>query len=142
MSTPGTNTDATETHGHGDISTGVAGASGDGTASATRITPGNALRPEDIALEVRTGLAKPSGDVAEYALRLKRELGASRIWVNAYANHVPCYIPSTQVLAEGGYEAEAAMDYYGLPTRLAPDVEDRIVRAVRGLLPPDFATRR
>ena len=79
--------------------------------------------------------------VAEYALRLKRELGASRIWVNAYANHVPCYIPSTQVLAEGGYEAEAAMDYYGLPTRLAPDVEDRIVRAVRGLLPPDFAAR-
>jgi ring-1,2-phenylacetyl-CoA epoxidase subunit PaaC len=39
-------------------------------ASATRITPGNALRPEDIALEVRTGLAMPSEDVAEYALRL------------------------------------------------------------------------
>jgi ring-1,2-phenylacetyl-CoA epoxidase subunit PaaC len=54
--------------GHGDISTGVAG--GDSNASATRITPGNALRPEDIALEVRTGLTKPTGDVAEYALRL------------------------------------------------------------------------
>lgn len=40
------------------------------SASATRITPGNALRPEDIALEVRTGLAKPSEDTAEYALRL------------------------------------------------------------------------
>lgn len=39
-------------------------------ASATRITPGNALRPEDIALEVRTGLARPTEDVAEYALRL------------------------------------------------------------------------
>lgn len=39
-------------------------------ASATRITPGNALRPEDIALEVRAGLAKPSEDTAEYALRL------------------------------------------------------------------------
>jgi ring-1,2-phenylacetyl-CoA epoxidase subunit PaaC len=69
VSTPGTNTEATETTGHGDISTGVAG-SGDSNASATRITPGNALRPEDIALEVRTGLAKPSEDVAEYALRL------------------------------------------------------------------------
>jgi ring-1,2-phenylacetyl-CoA epoxidase subunit PaaC len=58
--------------GHGDISVGVsgAGASGDGSASATRITPGNALRPEDIALEVRRGTAKPSADVAEYALRL------------------------------------------------------------------------
>lgn len=58
--------------GHGDISVGVsgAGASGDGSASATRITPGNALRPEDIALEVRRGEVKPGEDVAEYALRL------------------------------------------------------------------------
>lgn len=38
--------------------------------SATRITPGNALRPEDIALEVSTGLVKPGEDAAEYALRL------------------------------------------------------------------------
>ncbi|MGN8132671.1 1,2-phenylacetyl-CoA epoxidase subunit PaaC [Paenarthrobacter sp. 22069] len=63
MSTPDTTTG-----GHGDISTGVAG--GDSNASATRITPGNALRPEDIALEVKTGLVKPSEDIAEYALRL------------------------------------------------------------------------
>lgn len=53
---------------HGDISTGVAG--GDGNASATRITPGNALRPEDIALDVRTGRIRPTEDVGEYALRL------------------------------------------------------------------------
>ncbi|RAM36969.1 1,2-phenylacetyl-CoA epoxidase subunit PaaC [Arthrobacter globiformis] len=66
------NPETQETTGHGDISVGVAGAgaSGDGSASATRITPGNALRPEDIALEVRTGLARPTEDVAEYALRL------------------------------------------------------------------------
>ena len=76
--------------------------------------------------------------VAEYALRLKREFGVSRLWVNAYANHVPCYIPSRQVLKEGGYEAEAAMDYYGWPTRLAEDTEDRIVRTVHDLLPATF----
>ncbi len=80
--------------------------------------------------------------VADYALRLKRELGAARVWVNAYANDVSCYIPSTQVLAEGGYEAEHAMDYYGLPTRLAPDVEERIVRTVHGLLPRGFSNQR
>jgi len=80
--------------------------------------------------------------VADYALRLKRELGASRVWVNAYANHVPCYIPSTRVLAEGGYEAEHAMDYYGLPTRLAPDVEERIVRTVHALLPEGWSNSR
>lgn len=65
MSSPET---STHTEGHGDISTGVAG--GDANASATRITPGNALRPEDIALEVKTGLVKPTEDIAEYALRL------------------------------------------------------------------------
>ena len=63
---------AAETSGHGDINVGVKGASGSGeaTASATRITPGNALRPEDIALAVSRGTAKPDEDVAEFALRL------------------------------------------------------------------------
>jgi len=75
----------------------------------------------------------------DYALRLKRELGADRVWINAYANHVPCYIPSTRILAEGGYEAEDAMDYYGLPARLTPDVEDRIVGAVHRVLSAGFS---
>ena len=63
---------AAETSGHGDLNVGVKGASGSGeaTASATRITPGNALRPEDIALAVSRGTAKPDEDVAEFALRL------------------------------------------------------------------------
>ncbi|HKU10289.1 1,2-phenylacetyl-CoA epoxidase subunit PaaC [Sinomonas sp.] len=39
---------------------------GDAAASATRVTPGNALRPEDIALQAD----RPSEDVAQYALRL------------------------------------------------------------------------
>lgn len=80
--------------------------------------------------------------VADYSLRLQRELGSDRVWTNAYANHVPCYIPSARILAEGGYEAEKAMDYYGLPTRLTADVEERIVRAVHGVLPRDFLPSR
>lgn len=44
--------------------------SGVGEASATRITPGNALRPEDIAAAVATSEAKASEDVANYSLRL------------------------------------------------------------------------
>ncbi|WP_334170369.1 1,2-phenylacetyl-CoA epoxidase subunit PaaC [Sinomonas sp.] len=39
---------------------------GDAAASATRVTPGNALRPEDIALQTE----RPSEDAARYALRL------------------------------------------------------------------------
>ena len=71
--TAGTAASAAAEHGgHGDISVGVtgAGASGDGAASATRITPGNALRPEDIALAVTRGTARPGADIAEYALHL------------------------------------------------------------------------
>ncbi len=77
--------------------------------------------------------------VADYALRLKRELGVERVWVNAYANHVPCYIPSRQVWKEGGYETDNAMDYYGFPTRLAETTEDTIVGTVHALLPKNFA---
>ncbi len=73
MSTPQATTETNEeAHGgHGDISVGVSGAgsSGDGSASATRITPGNALRPEDIALAVSRGTT-PDADAAEFALRL------------------------------------------------------------------------
>jgi len=39
---------------------------GDALASATRVTPGNALRPEDIAVDG----VKPSDEVAQYALTL------------------------------------------------------------------------
>jgi ring-1,2-phenylacetyl-CoA epoxidase subunit PaaC len=42
---------------------------GDVAASATRITPGNALRPEDIAAQVAAGSVVPE-DVGSYALRL------------------------------------------------------------------------
>jgi hypothetical protein len=73
--------------------------------------------------------------VVDYALRLKRELGADRtVWVMAYANDVMAYIPSVRVLREGGYEGEGAMVYYGLPTKWAPDVEELIVRRVHELV--------
>ncbi len=76
--------------------------------------------------------------VVDYSLRLKRQFDASRIWVTAYANDVPCYIPSVRILNEGGYEAEGAMIYYNRPTRFAPDVEQRIIEEVRRQLPECF----
>ena len=89
-----------------------------------------------------------AGEVGvDYALRLKRELGADRIWPVAYANEVPCYIPSERVLAEGGYEAgwdseqgpsvpsrTGSMTFYGWAAPLAPGVENRICAAVHTLL--------
>ncbi len=76
--------------------------------------------------------------VVDYSLRLKRELDTSRLWVNAYANDVPCYIPSRRILGEGGYEAETSLWYYDRPQQLAPETEDLIIRAVRDQLPAAF----
>jgi hypothetical protein len=89
-----------------------------------------------------------AGEVGvDYALRLKRDLGADRVWPVAYANEVPCYIPSARVLSEGGHEAGWDRDqgprvpgatgnilFYGWAAPLAPGVEERIFTAVKSLL--------
>ena len=82
----------------------------------------------------------PGEVVVDYSLRLKREYDARRCWVNAYANDVPCYIPSKRIWREGGYEGGYAMIYYDLPTRLAEGTEELIVSTVHGLLPRGFLT--
>jgi putative membrane-bound dehydrogenase-like protein len=80
----------------------------------------------------------PGEVVVDYSIRLKKEFDADRLWVNAYANDVPCYIPSERILREGGYEGGDAMVYYDKPARLAPGVETRIVGAVHDLVPRGF----
>jgi putative membrane-bound dehydrogenase-like protein len=75
----------------------------------------------------------PGEVVVDYSLRLKKELDRSRLWINAYANDAPCYIPSDRVLKEGGYEGGGAMVYYDLPCPFRPGLEDKIVGAVRDL---------
>lgn len=73
--------------------------------------------------------------VVDYAIRLKQELGEDRVWVNAYANDMPCYIPSLRVLKEGGYEAESAMIGYEKPSKFTEDVEDIIMNGIYSILP-------
>jgi putative membrane-bound dehydrogenase-like protein len=80
----------------------------------------------------------PGEVVVDYALRIKRTFRHDRLWVNAYANDVPCYIPSRRVFDEGGYEGGGAMPYYDRPTRLARDTEDRIVSRVESQVPSRF----
>ena len=79
--------------------------------------------------------------VVDYELRLKREFDKTRLWINAYANDVPCYIPSRRILAEGGYEAEDSLWYYDRPARLATNSEDRIIKAVYDLVPKIFTAK-
>ena len=80
--------------------------------------------------------------VVDYAIRLKHELGAEHIWVNAYANDAPCYIASRRVIWEGGYEAEGSMYYYDKPSSFVEEVEDITVAAVHDLLPASYTTKR
>lgn len=76
--------------------------------------------------------------VVDYSVRLNRELDWKRLWISAWANDMPGYIPSKRVLKEGGYEAEFSQVYYGLPGPYLPEVEDTVVSAVTDLLQDDF----
>jgi hypothetical protein len=68
--------------------------------------------------------------VVDYSLMLKNKIGAERVWLNAYANDVSCYIPSKRVLKEGGYEAEASMYWYNQPSPFSKKVEELIVNTI------------
>jgi hypothetical protein len=111
-----------------------------------RLERGESL-PESLPYPVQTwrfgedlGMVFLAGEVVvDYSLRLKRELDGERLWVNAYANGVPCYIPSERIMPEGGYEVESSQWSYGRPSRFAHGIEDRIVRAVKDMLPERFA---
>jgi len=114
-----------------------------------RIARGNPI-PADFTYPVQTWsfgkellMINLAGEVVvDYSTRLKNEIGAERVWINAYANDVPCYIASKRVIKEGGYEAESSMYYYDKPSALAEEVEEIIVKAVRDLLPGEFSDVR
>ncbi|HWB02013.1 MAG TPA: neutral/alkaline non-lysosomal ceramidase N-terminal domain-containing protein [Verrucomicrobiales bacterium] len=82
----------------------------------------------------------PGEVVVDYSLRLKREY--MNLWVTAYANDVPCYIPSSRILKEGGYEGGGAMLYYDRPARLGPDTEELIFGEAQKILPTSFKARK
>ena len=84
----------------------------------------------------------PGEVVVDYSLRLKEELGAEVLWINAYANDAPSYISSRRVLAEGGYEPVSSMYYYDKLSPYKPEIEDIIVQAVHDLLPTNFKLQR
>jgi len=68
--------------------------------------------------------------VVDYSYRLKRELPGEHLWTASYCNDVFAYVPSVRVLIEGGYEADANLVYYAVPTRFAPQTEDLLVGRV------------
>jgi Neutral/alkaline non-lysosomal ceramidase, N-terminal len=65
--------------------------------------------------------------VVGYASQLKQKLGEQSTWPVGYANDVFAYIPTRQILAEGGYEADRSQIYYGMPGPWAPGIEATIL---------------
>ena len=83
--------------------------------------------------------------VADYALRMKREMNGRRLWITAYAHDVSSYIVSKRLLGEGGYEVRnslSALISYGQPDQVQPAVEDRIVAQVCAILPECFLSEK
>jgi hypothetical protein len=68
--------------------------------------------------------------VVDYARRLKRLLAQDHPWTVGYAYEIPCYIPSTRLLKEGGYEAESSLTYYGIYGPLRTSSEDILVNRI------------
>lgn len=79
--------------------------------------------------------------VVDYSVRLKRELDWSRLWLNAWANDMPGYIPSRRILREGGYEADFSQVYYEQPGRYDPAVEDQLVSTIRDMVGSEFEAK-
>lgn len=76
--------------------------------------------------------------VVDYSVRLGRELDWSRLWITAWANDMPGYIPSRRVLLEGGYEADFSQVYYEQPTRYDLEVENVLVAAIKEIVGIEF----
>jgi hypothetical protein len=72
--------------------------------------------------------------VVGYDLKLKKEYNKENLFVMGYCNEVMCYIPTKQIVQEGGYEPASSMIYYDMPGPFALNVEDRITDTLHSLM--------
>ncbi len=74
----------------------------------------------------------------DYALRLREELDAERVWLHGYSNDFGCYVPSERLVREGGYGGGAEVVYFALPNTLQGGLEDKIVGEVKRQMAEEF----
>ena len=80
-----------------------------------------------------------AGEVCvDYSVLLNAKLDWRRLWLTAWSNDMPGYIPSRRVLEEGGYEAEFSQVYYAQPGRYLPEIQDVVIEGVDALAGPTF----
>ena len=70
--------------------------------------------------------------VIEYAIEFKKLYGQD-IFIIGYANEDMAYIPSEEILREGGYEGESSMRVYGLPGKWETGIEAAIINEMKRL---------
>jgi neutral ceramidase len=70
--------------------------------------------------------------VIEYSIEMKRAFGPN-IFVIGYANEDMAYIPSENILKEGGYEGESSMMVYGLPGKWESGIQAAIINEMKKL---------
>ena len=88
-----------------------------------------------------TILAMSGEVVVDYPIKVKKEYAKENLLIAGYCNEVQCYIPSKRILAEGGYEAESSMIYYGYPGPFANSVEDKIFGSIHQVMKHTGARR-
>lgn len=72
----------------------------------------------------------PGEAVADYVPRIQSVLGATRSWIAAYCNESFGYLPTAEILEEGGHESMGLTLAVGL---FSPDVEETVTATVRQL---------
>lgn len=66
-----------------------------------------------------------------YGLRLREELKDQQLWVAGYSNDLFGYVPTEQILQEGGYESK---DWTGWSSPFQTGIEDRIITLAKQLI--------
>ncbi len=72
--------------------------------------------------------------VAEYALKCRAEFAGPMVWVAGYSNDMFGYLPTKQVLAEGGYEGGRALLWSALPAPFTEATEETVMAGIRRLV--------
>jgi hypothetical protein len=70
----------------------------------------------------------------EYGHYIKGLSNTRRFLPLGYSNDVIAYIPTVQILEEGGYEAESSCPLFGLPSPFKPEIETLVKDAAARML--------
>jgi len=67
--------------------------------------------------------------VVDYALNLKKVFGPD-LFVMGYSNDVMAYIPTAEIIREGGYEGHTSQMAFGMPAKWKESIEPAIIKEV------------